>query len=326
MILTTTLCTILIFSLASMTYVFLYRGEVRYANLSEYLRKGWPIFTPFNCMLYMLTKKRAKAPIMDNTDYPELKVISENWETIRDEAAVLLENGFFDRTKDENSSAYYDIGFRTFYKYGWSKFYLKWYGGHTHKSALKHCPKTVEILNKCKTVNGAMLTVLPPGSKLTRHLDPAACSLRYHLGLQTPNSDDCFINIDGQPYSWRDGDVLLFDETYIHYAQNNSDKSRLILMCDVDRPMNFIGKTFNAFYKFLLRFTVVPNMEGDKRGLVNTIFSTVSPLLKKSKQLKATNRPLYLALKYTVNTVLIVLLLGIVLGAVKLLMLLAQSI
>lgn len=307
-----------------MSYVYLYRGQARYANVSEYLRKGWPIFTPFNCMLYMFTKKRAKQAIMDNTNYPELQEITDNWEIIREEGVKLLENKFFDKTTDAESSSYYDLGFRTFYKYGWSKFYLTWYG-HTHNSAAKLCPKTVEIVNRCKTVNGAMFTILPPGSKLTRHLDPVACSLRYHLGLQTPNSDDCFISIDDQIYSWRDGKALLFDETYLHFAKNNTDKNRLILMCDVERPMNIFGKIFNSFYKIFMKFTVVPNMSGDKRGLVNTIFSSVSPLLKKSKELKSKNRPMYLLLKYSVNTFLICLLLFLVLGTVKLGMMFIQN-
>lgn len=300
-----------------MTYVYMFRGQARFASVSEYLRKGWPIFTPFNCMLYMFTKKRARSSIIDGEKYPELKVLQDNWEVIRDEGVALLESKVFDKTTDTESGAHYDVGFRTFYKYGWSKFYLKWYG-HTHNSAQTLCPKTVELLKKCKTVNGAMFSVLPPGSKLTRHLDPVACSLRYHLGLKTPNEDSCFISIDDQIYSWRDGDVLMFDETYLHFAKNNSDKSRLILMCDVERPMNILGKIFNMFYKIFMRFTVVPNMDGDKRGLVNTIFSTVSPLLGKSKELKAKNKPMYLLLKWTVNTVLICALLLIFLGAVKL--------
>lgn len=316
------LAALLSFSLLSMTYVYLYRGQARYVDLSEYLRKGWPIFTPFNCMLYMFTKKRAKKAIMDVNDYPELKLLTENWEVIKKEGTALLEGKIFDKTTE--SDAQYDLGFRTFYKYGWSKFYLKWYG-HTHKSALTLCPETVKLLKKCKTVNGAMFTTLPPGSQLTRHLDPVACSLRYHLGLETPNSDDCFISIDDQKYSWRDGEALIFDETYLHFAKNNSEKNRLILMCDVDRPMNFLGKIVNFFYKFALSFTVVPNMDGDKRGLVNTIFSSLSPVLKKSKNLKATNRGLYLCLKYTVNTVLICLLLLIILGVVKGIMILSQN-
>ena len=158
-------------------------------------------------------------------------------------------------------------------------------------------------------VKGSMFSILPVGSKLTRHLDPAATSLRYHLGLSTPNSDKCFINVDGKDYSWRDGEVFMFDETYLHYANNNSESYRLILMCDVERPMSFLGRFVNFFYQVLMRFTVVPNMERDRRGLANLIFGSLSPILKRTKEMKQTNRPLYLLIKYTVNTTLIVLVL-----------------
>ena len=264
-----------------MAYVYKLRGTERYESLSEYLRKGWPIFTPFNVLLYMFTRKRASKPIMDLNDFKELDPIRENWETIRDEAIQLYKSKAFELTKKPGSAASYDIGFRTFFKYGWSKYYLNWYG-YTHESAKRSCPKTLEILKSIPSVNGALFSLLPAGSQLTRHLDPAACSLRYHLGLATPNSDKAFINVDGKSHSWRDGKGFLFDETYIHYAKNNSDDFRLILMCEVERPMYLISGVINFFYKILIRLTVVPNTEEDKRGLSNTIFGGLSPMLQKS--------------------------------------------
>lgn len=317
-----TLSTISIGALSSLFYVYKMRGTVRYENLSEYLRKGWPLFAPLNCLLYLFTRSKAKKAIMNTQDFPELQIIEDNWETIRDEAMGLLEQNYFEKTKDPNAQSYYDIGFRTFYKYGWGKFYLKWYG-HTHPSAQATCPKTLEILKQVPSVNGAMFSFLPVGSKLTRHLDPVACSLRYHLGLQTPNTDDCFINVDGTTYSWRDGQAFMFDETYLHYAKNNSQKTRLILMCDVERPMFVIGRFVNLIYKVLMRTTVVPNTEGDPRGLANTVFSGLSPILKKTKALKQTNKPLYSTIKYTVNTTLIVLFLLLIVGFVNLIGLLS---
>lgn len=291
---------------ACIAYVYAIRGNTRFESFSEYLRKGWPIFTPLNCLLYMLTQRRAKRPIMDLKEFQELDAIKEHWQTIREEAINLHQQRSFDATVKPDAPAYYDIGFRTFYKYGWSKFYVKWYG-YVHESAKHLCPKTVEILSKIPSVNGAMFSVLPPGSKLTRHLDPVACSLRYHLGLETPGSEECFINIDGVSYAWRNGEALLFDETYLHFARNDSGKSRLILMCDVERPMNFIGKIANLVFKRLMRLTIVPNMEGDKRGLANSIFSRLAPLLKRTKALKSTNRQLYLLVKHSVNLTLLAL-------------------
>lgn len=302
---------LLSFCVLSISYVYLYRGEARYANFTEYLRKGWPISTPLNCFLYLFTKPKAKKPIIDIKDFPDLKILEDNWEVIRDEVMKLHANKHLEQTNNPENAAYYDLGFRTFYKYGWSKFYLNWYG-YTHKSAIKHCPKTVELLKKAKSVNGAMFSILPVGSKLTRHLDPVACSLRYHLGLKTPNSDDCFINVDNNQYSWRDGEAFLFDETYLHFAQNNSKEERLILMCDVERPLSFIGKIFNFFYKTVLRLSVVPNMEGDKKGLFNNTFSSISPLIAKVRLLKETNMMIYKTIKYSVNFVLALLLLGLI--------------
>ena len=80
-------------------------------------------------------------------------------------------------------------------------------------------------------------TALPPGGVLTLHRAPYAGSLRYHLGLVTPNDDNCAIIVDGQRYSWRDGEEVVFDETYLHWAENKTDKDRIILFCDIERPI-----------------------------------------------------------------------------------------
>jgi beta-hydroxylase len=321
MIATIGLSVVAVFVLGSLGYVFAVRGQARYTGFGEYLRKGWPLFSPFNCLLYMFTEKRATKNFSNLSDFPELAEIQANWKTIQQEALDVYNQGYFDRTKDKDNASHYDLGFRTFYKYGWSKFYITWYG-YTHKSSQRLMPETVKLLEKIPTLNGAMLTTLPPGGKLTRHLDPLACSLRYHLGLKTPNDDSCYINVDGQAYSWRDGEAMLFDETYIHYVENQTDKPRLILMCDVERPMGVLGKIVNFFYKGLTRLTVVPNTTEDDQGFVNKTFAGLAPLNKKLQGLKDSNRPLYLLIKWSINIFLSLVLIAIFAGIFKLLALL----
>jgi len=301
---------VLLGSLASMGYVYQLRGKTRFASLSEYLRKGWPIFAPLNCFLYACTRRHARAPILDNTHFPEFQILRDNWQVIRDEALVLQQRGFFEQSKDKSNVAYYDVGFRTFAKYGWSKFYLHWYG-YTHYSAEQLCPRTVAILKRVPQVNGAMLALLPAHSILTRHLDPVASSLRLHMGLATPNQDACWIQVDDRVHSWRDGEILLFDETYLHHVRNDTEQSRLILMCDVHRPLNMPGQIVNAAIQFAMRMTVVPNTTLDRRGLGNVLFHGLVPLLGRLKMLKQTHRPLYVAIKYSINLTLIVVMLGI---------------
>ena len=304
-----------IFALGSLAYVYRFRGQTRFASLSEYLRKGWPIFAPLNCLLYLFTPRRARAPIMDIRDFPELAPIAANWETIREEALALYQSGTIQATSQAGSASAYDVGFRTFFKQGWSKFYILWYGEALH-SAQRLCPKTAALLGSIPQVNGAMFSLLPPGAQLNRHLDPFAVSLRYHLGLVTPNDDRCFIEVDGQFHSWRDGQPMLFDETFLHFARNGTDEHRLILMCDIERPLRGVGSLVNSLYKLVARLTVVPNMDGDQRGLANRVFHRVSPLLQRAKGLKVTHRPAYVVAKYAINLTLIAVLFLLAAGTI----------
>jgi beta-hydroxylase len=232
---------------ASIVYVYRFRGEARYQSLTEYFRKGWPVFSPLNCVLYMTTLPRGSKAVLDPAEFPELELLRQNWQAIRDEGLELVRQNYFDAGKRPGTAGYYDVGFSSFFKYGWSHFYINWYG-YSHRSAKRLCPRTVALLQSVPAVHGAMFAHLPKGAQLTRHADPVAVSLRYHLGLATPNSDACFINVDGRNLSWRDGEVLMFDETYLHFARNDTDCDRLILMCDVKRPLNPLGALFNIFY------------------------------------------------------------------------------
>jgi beta-hydroxylase len=300
---------------ACIVYVYRLRGEARYNSLTEYFRKGWPIFSPFNCVLYMTTLSRGSKAILDPAEFPELDLLRQNWQTIREEGLELVRQNYIDAAKRPGTAGYYDVGFRTFFKNGWSRFYLNWYG-YTHHSAKRLCPRTVELLRKVPTVRGAMFAFLPRRSQLTRHADPIAISLRYHLGLATPNSDACFINVNGRDQSWRDGEVIMFDETYLHYVRNDTDCDRLILMCDIQRPLNPLGALFNYFYQGVTRASVVPNTPEDHRGLANRIFAGLAPLLRRSQALKEKNRPLYLVVKWSVNVLLLLSLLLLLLGPV----------
>lgn len=311
-----------LYAFLSMVYVYKFHGNVRFASVDEYIRKGWPIFTPFNCVLYFFTKKFAKKPVLNESDakeyFDKFSLLKENWEVMREEALQLKKEGYFDAVSNKDSKSYYDIGFRTFYKYGWSKFYLHWYG-YSHHSAQRMCPKTVELLEKTPAVRGAMFSILPSGSKLTRHLDPIASSLRYHLALDTPHSEECSINVDGQTLLWKNGEHFVFDETYMHYANNRTEADRIILLCDVERPMGLLGRIFNfLLYAPVLKISVVPNTNEDRRGLINLVFSSLSPVLQSSKNLKEKNIFLYRILKWTVNTSLLIILIALIYGLIQL--------
>lgn len=270
------------------------RGLVQHNTLTRKITDHANLLAPINCLFYAFTAEKSSAYI-DLKNFPELKILQENWQVIRDEAINLNNEAHIKASTDLD-----DLGFNSFFRTGWKRFYLKWYGANL-KSAEQLCPKTLQLLNQLPSVKGAMFTMLPPGSRLGKHRDPYAGSLRYHLGLVTPNSDDCYISVDGQNYSWRDGEAVMFDETYIHHAENKTDQNRIILFLDVKRPVNFFLVDFinEVFSRVVVAASATKNIKGDKVGFLNRIFGVLYKISLVGKKIKAFNRPLYKALQYS---------------------------
>jgi len=233
-------------------------------------------------------------PMLGAEDFPELDHLRVHWEEIRDEARALLRDGHI-----RKAARHDDLAFNSFYKRDWRRFYLKWYGD-IMPSARSLCPRTIELLAATPSVHAAMFAVLAPHSHLVRHRDPFAGSLRYHLGLQTPNDDTCRIFIDGEPYHWRDGEGMLFDETYIHRAENRTGNPRIILFCDVERPMR--GRVATAINRFAIRHvmpaTAAANTAEDRVGVANRAFERLYTIRLVMKRLKARSRTTYYVLSY----------------------------
>jgi beta-hydroxylase len=243
--------------------------------------------------MYLFSAVPAR-PFLDLKDFPELAPLQQNWQAIRDEAMRLFDEGHI-----RAAAKYNDLGFNSFFKSGWKRFYLKWYGDFL-PSASELCPRTTELLSKLPNVHAAMFALLPPGARLPSHRDPFAGSLRYHLGLRTPNNERCHITVDGELYYWKDGEAVMFDETYIHRAENQTDVQRLILFCDVERPLsNPIARALNHWIgQPLARAAATQNMPGEKVGVLNKVFQYAYRFRLLAKRLKQWNRSVYYALKW----------------------------
>ena len=269
-----------------------YRGQVRF-RFTRQLTDHSTFFAPINCFLYGFSAV-PNQPILKTEDFPEVDVLRRNWEVLRREALALSAAGDI-----KGSANYDDLAFNSFFRKGWKRFYLKWYDDFM-PSARALCPESVKLLESLPSVNAAMFTVLPVGGQLVAHRDPYAGSVRYHLGLVTPNDDRCRIYIDGTPYSWRDGEDIVFDETFIHRAINEADSDRIILFCDIERPMrNRMARAVNRFFcRRMMRAAATKNSESDRVGILNRIFGVIYPFRKRMKALKKFNRKLYYAIKY----------------------------
>jgi beta-hydroxylase len=274
----------------SVLYVH-FRGRVRHKLLRQFVDHS-AFFAPYNVLMYLFSAVPTR-PILDTRDFSALKPLRDNWQMIRDEAQQLFNEGYIRAAAKNN-----DVGFNSFFKKGWKRFYLKWYG-EPMPSAKALCPRTVALVESIPSVNAAMFALLPPGGTLNPHRDPFAGSLRYHLGLVTPNSDLCRIFIDGEPYAWRDGEDVVFDETYIHSAENRTDVTRIILFCDVERPLrtSVMRAVNHAVKRFLVRASATQNFEDEDVGVINKAFGFFYHVGVWRRKFKSANRTLYRATK-----------------------------
>ena len=290
---------LLLLALLSSALFVHYRGRVRH-HFSRQLTDHSTFMAPFNALIYLFSRVPS-TPFQRLEEFPQMTLFTDNWQTIRDEGLALMEAG-----KVAVAAKHNDIAFHSFFRNGWKRFYLKWYD-RPLPSAERLCPKTVALLTQVPNVHGAMFTLLPPGGRLGQHRDPFAGSLRYHLGLRTPNSDACWIKVDGIPYSWRDGEAVMFDETFIHEAKNDTDTPRLIFFCDVERPMR--GPIATAINRFIIRhivkITQTQNEEGEKVGIINRIFAPFYYFKQSAKRFKQWNRKIYYATKYALGALLL---------------------
>jgi beta-hydroxylase len=162
---------VVIYFLALSAIYVHFRGRER-LRIARQLGDHSTFLAPYNVLMYAGSAV-PNEPVVSVDHFPELAKLRDNWETIRDEAVKLFDEGLIRAAAKNN-----DWGFYSFFKSGWKRFYLKWYDDFL-PSARTLCPKTVELLNSIPTVHGAMFAMLPAGGKLGAHRDPFAGSLRY---------------------------------------------------------------------------------------------------------------------------------------------------
>lgn len=199
--------------------------------------------SPISCFVKLNSKSGNLVPFPKlEENFTNYKKLQDNWEVIRDEALSLIKNGkatgiqgdlFFSKSITDDGK--------------WKKYYIKWYSDIS-KDTEKNCPKTSSIINSIPEIKLAMFSILEPGAYIKPHYGPFKSCLRYHLGLDTPEDKNCFISVDDEKYSWKNGEGVLFDDTFKHYVRNDTDKHRVILFCDIQRKLNSdLANNINSF-------------------------------------------------------------------------------
>jgi beta-hydroxylase len=128
---------------------------------------------------------------------------------------------------------------------GWKSFFFYGFGQRSEDNC-RRCPRTAELIARVPGMTTAFFSILLPGARLPPHTGPWKGFIRYHLGLVVPEpADRCGIIVGGEEAHWREGKSLVFDDTYVHTAWNETAGTRVVLFLDVERPCRFPGSWVN---------------------------------------------------------------------------------
>jgi aspartyl/asparaginyl beta-hydroxylase (cupin superfamily) len=188
--------------------------------------------------------------VYDNKLFPWVAGIEENWTRIRSELdRVLARRDEFPNIQEitvDASSITNDAG--------WKIFLLVAYGIKSERN-IALCPETWRIVQNIPGLKTAMFSIFQPGKRLPPHRGPYNGVLRLHLGLLVPQHDvNLGIRIGSEKRSWSEGRVLVFDDAYEHEAWNETDKPRVVLFVDFERPLRFPANMIN---RILLRLALL---------------------------------------------------------------------
>ncbi len=181
------------------------------------------------------------APVLDKAAFDFVANLEDRWRDVRYEVDQVLKNpddipSFHEISPDQARISKAD---------NWKTFVFYVFGNRIDANC-EQCPKTAVLLENIPGLQNACYSILAPGYHIPAHKGPTRAVIRCHLGLIVPEaSERCWLRVDDQIHTWREGECLVFDDTYEHEVHNDTPERRVVLFLDFDRPMDRLGALFN---------------------------------------------------------------------------------
>ncbi len=128
--------------------------------------------------------------------------------------------------------------------------------GQENVSITAKFPETLKALKSVPTYSlekqpyEIFFSLLKPHQKIAPHHGLSNHALTVHLALDVPNN--CFLKVSDQQKSWTAGELLIFDDSFLHSAHNESEQLRIVLIFSIWNPalnpaeQRAIQASFNA--------------------------------------------------------------------------------
>lgn len=130
----------------------------------------------------------------------------------------------------------------------WRSFFFEAYG-YKLQTNRQLCPATAACLDRIDDLVVAFFSIMEGGTHVPRHKGVSKALLNVHLALVVPNPPgSCRVSVDNEVRYWREGQVLILDDTYPHEVWNDSNELRAILFIQVRRPVGLLGRLLGTVF------------------------------------------------------------------------------
>ena len=228
------------------------------ALAAVYERHGRPALARFEkCLAIQVGEKRTQppdsrqrpsvlyfpglpsSPYLESSAFPWIADLQKETNAICEEMLALVRgSGQSERVFDSDNAERLGLaGSRG--EPSWNGFYF-WRHGERRDENHALCPRTSAVLERLPLVRirehapEVMFSVLTPGSHILPHRGVTNTRVVCHLPLVIPES--CALVVGGEQHLWREGEAVVFDDTYEHEAWNRGSRSRVVLIIDIWNP------------------------------------------------------------------------------------------
>jgi hypothetical protein len=119
----------------------------------------------------------------------------------------------------------------------WAAAYLWAFGRQVDEQTCARCPETVRLLREIPGVaqfGTTLYSALAPHTQIAPHHGYSNAKLRCQLPLRVPGG--CRLKVGEQEVEQQEGRCIVFDDSFLHSAWNDSGEARFVLVFDFFHP------------------------------------------------------------------------------------------
>ncbi len=229
--------------------------------VAYYISRDWP--------------KCRQPHYFDPSEFPGTKILEDNYAAIRAEILSLYGENPDAFRANFTPYAYKEEGWRTINLYS---YFLR------YPENCAKLPVLDSIVRQIPGMSMAQVAVLRPRTRIKAHYGDTNGLIRSHLGIVVPAPlPQLGIRIHDENHGWEEGKVFCICIAHRHYAWNDTDHHRIVLVVDVIRPDLFDRRyevASNALAVitmkfFATRFPVLKKIPRPVAALIQASFATV---------------------------------------------------